>query len=54
MRYRGLRARLTLDLANILNANAVLVQNNAYGSSWLRPVFTLQGRLIKPGVQIEF
>ena len=53
-RYRGMRARLSLDLANILNANAVLVQNNAYGTSWLRPVFTLQGRLIKPGVQIEF
>ena len=53
-RYRGLRARLTLDLANILNANAILVQNNAYGTSWLRPVFTLQGRLIKPGIQIEF
>jgi hypothetical protein len=54
LRYRRLRARLTLDLANILNANAVLVQNNAYGTSWLRPVFTLQGRLIKPGIQIDF
>lgn len=54
VRYRGLRARLTLDLANILNANAILVQNNAYGTSWQRPVFTLQGRLIKPGIQIDF
>jgi hypothetical protein len=54
LRYRRVRARLTLDLANILNASAVLVQNNAYGTSWLRPVFTLQGRLIKPGVQIDF
>ena len=54
IRYRGVRTRLTLDLANLLNANAVLVQNNTFGANWLRPVFTLQGRLIKPGVQIEF
>lgn len=54
IRYRRIRGRLTLDLANILNANAVLVQNNTYGANWLRPVFNLQARLIKPGIQIEF
>ena len=54
IRYRRMRGRLTLDLANILNANAVLVQNNTYGANWLRPAFSLQARLIKPGIQIEF
>jgi hypothetical protein len=53
-RYRGVRARLTLDLANMLNGNAVLVENNAYGSRWRQPAFVLQGRTIKPAIQMEF
>jgi hypothetical protein len=43
-----------VDLANVLNANATLAQNTTYGTSWLRPTFTLPGRLIKPGLQIDF
>jgi hypothetical protein len=53
-RFRGARGRLTLDLANVLNANATLAHNTTYGTSWLRPTFTLPGRLIKPGLQIDF
>jgi len=48
------RLRFTLDLANMLNAANVFTQNNAYGTSWLKPTNVLPGRLIKPGVQLEF
>jgi len=53
-RFRGVRGRVMVDLANVLNANATLAQNTTYGTSWLRPTFTLPGRLIKPGLQIDF
>jgi hypothetical protein len=49
-----LRVRLILDIANALNANPVLVRNNAYGANWLVPTYILPGRLIKPTVQIDF
>ena len=54
IRYRGTRSRLVLDVANVLNSSDVLVVNNAYGSSWLRPAFLLPGRLFKLGVQLDF
>ena len=54
IRYRGTRSRLVLDVANVLNSSDVLVVNNAYGGSWLRPVFLLPGRLFKLGVQLDF
>lgn len=50
----GVRARFTLDLANVLNGAAVITHNTTYGSSWLRPTYVLQGRIIKPGLQLEF
>jgi hypothetical protein len=53
-RYRSLRGRLSLDIGNLMNVSTVLVQNNTYGTSWLRPENTLPGRIIKPGFQIEF
>jgi hypothetical protein len=43
-----------LALANALNSSAMLLQNNAYGASWLRPSYILPGRLIRPSVQIDF
>jgi hypothetical protein len=51
---RNLRARLSLDIGNLLNTNTVLVHNNTYGTSWLRPDNTLPGRIFKPGFQLEF
>jgi hypothetical protein len=51
---RGVRLRLNLDLANALNSSAVLLQNNTYGTNWLRPSYILPGRLIRPSVQIDF
>ena len=51
---RGVRLRANLDLANALNSAAVLLQNNAYGTNWLRPSYILPGRLIRPSVQIDF
>jgi len=54
IRYRQLRALLTLDVANLLNGNAVLVENNAYGARWRQPIAVLQGRTIKPAIRIEF
>jgi hypothetical protein len=54
IRYRGTRTRLMLDMANVLNSSDVLVLNNAYGSSWLRPAFLLPGRLFKLAGQFDF
>jgi hypothetical protein len=52
-KYRSLRGRLTLDLGNLLNANAVQAQNNTYGASWQKPTYLLVGRILTPGVLIE-
>ena len=48
------RVRALLDVANLFNANTVLVLNTTYGSNWQRPTYVLPGRLIKPTVQIDF
>jgi hypothetical protein len=53
-KVRAARIRANLDLANALNSSAVLLQNNAYGASWLRPSYILPGRLIRPSVQVDF
>jgi hypothetical protein len=54
IQFRTLRARLILDIANALNGNTVLVQNNTYGVNWLQPTYILPGRLIKPTIEINF
>jgi hypothetical protein len=46
-----------LDLYNAFNGNAVLSQNNNYGTSgtsWQVPLTILPGRLVKFGVQMKF
>jgi hypothetical protein len=53
-RYRGMRVRALLDVANLFNSNAVLVLNTTYGNNWQRPTYVLPGRLIKPTVQFDF
>jgi hypothetical protein len=53
-RVNRVRIKGMLDVANALNASTVLLQNNTYGPSWLRPTWILSGRIIKPSVQLDF
>jgi hypothetical protein len=50
----AMRFRAILDIGNLMNASPVLLQNNTYGSNWLRPGFILPGRLVKPTLEITF
>jgi hypothetical protein len=50
----GRRIQANMDLFNMLNASAVLGQNNTYGALWLRPTNIIQGRLLKFGGQVDF
>ena len=50
----GVRSRITLDIANLFNVNTVLLQNNAFGSNWLRPSQILIGRIFKLGFSLDF
>ena len=43
------RAWVTLDIANLLNDNTIIDQNNTYGPVWLGPDELLFGRIFKPG-----
>ena len=54
VKYRGASLRLTLDLANLNNASTVLAASNTFGANWLRPANVIPGRLIKPGVAVEW
>ncbi|MDH4064863.1 MAG: TonB-dependent receptor [Acidobacteriota bacterium] len=44
----------TVDLFNLLNANHVLLQNQALGSAWGRPTRILTPRIIRFGVTARF
>ena len=48
------RAWVTLDIANLLNDNTIIDQNNTYGPVWLGPEELLFGRIFKPGVRIDW
>ena len=48
------KLRGNLDLYNLLNANAVLLQNNTYGPKWQQPTSVLPGRLFKFSAQLDF
>ena len=48
------RTTVNLDLYNLLNANAVLLQNNTYGPKWQQPTSVLPGRLFKFSAQLDF
>jgi hypothetical protein len=50
----GARLRAILDVANLFNASTVLLQNNTYGTIWLRPSYIMPGRLIKPTIEMTF
>jgi hypothetical protein len=48
------KLRGNLDLYNVLNANAVLLQNNTFGPKWQQPTAVLPGRLFKFSAQFDF
>jgi len=53
LRFGPARAAVNLDLANVLNANAVLLQNNSY-SVWQMPQGIMDARLFKASLQFDF
>ena len=51
------RTNIAVDLFNIFNANAVLQQQNVYGTdgaTWQKPTLVLLGRLVKLGFNLSF
>ena len=48
------RTTVSTDVYNVLNSNAVLVQNNTFGPAWQRPSVILGARFIKFNVQFDF
>ena len=52
-RFGGTRTSVNFDLANILNANPVLAQNNNF-AAWQVPQRILDARLVKFSVQFDF
>ena len=50
---KGMRTMFNVDVFNVLNSNAVLVQNNNY-ATWQRPQTIMYARFIKLGVQLDF
>ena len=51
---QGRRVQGIVDVYNLFNGSAVITQNNAFGSAWLRPTQILQARLVKFGFQLDF
>ena len=54
IRVGQMRTSINVDVANALNANAVLGVNGTYGSAWLAPLNIMDGRLVKIGAQVDF
>ena len=54
LNFGGTRFRAMLDLYNVMNANAVMAEDSAYGPSWLSPVVIMPGRLAKFAFQLDF
>ena len=50
----GARFRAMFDLYNVLNANAVMAEQPAFGADWLAPVVIMPGRLAKFAFQLDF
>ena len=53
-RVGGTRTNLNFDFYNVLNANSVIGENFAYGTTWRQPTSILIPRLFKIGVQFDF
>jgi hypothetical protein len=54
LRMGRTRAALSVDFANLLNANYTQTITTAYGSRWLVPANIMDARLIKLGAQFDF
>ena len=48
------RYQFNFDVYNLSNSSVVLWVNSTYGPNWLSPTSTLDGRLIKFGIQYDF
>ena len=54
LRINRTRLEGMVDLYNALNASPILSMNTRYGSSWLKPIQVLDGRIVKFGAQLTF
>ena len=48
------RYQFNFDIYNLTNSSVVLWVNSTYGPNWLSPTSTLDGRLVKFGIQYDF
>ena len=48
------RLRAMFDLFNVLNANAVTIDEPSFGPEWLAPINIMPGRLAKFALQVDF
>ena len=53
-RFGGMRVQGMFDIYNLLNSNAVVGINPAWGVNWLRPTEVLGPRLFKFQAQLDF
>jgi len=53
LHFGGARARANVDIYNVLNSSAVLLQNDTFGD-WQRPTEILVARFFKFSVQFDF
>jgi hypothetical protein len=53
-RFGDRRIAANFDLFNVLNANAVLIENAAFGAVWRQPLSILGARLMKFSVNVDF
>lgn len=54
IRFANKRVQLLWDLYNVFNSNAVVNQNNTFGTRWTEPTNILLGRFMKVGAQFRF
>ncbi len=54
LRMGRTRMALSMDLANVFNANYTQLITTAYGGRWLAPTSIMDARLIKLGAQFDF
>ena len=48
------RIDFNVDIYNALNSDAILTQQNAYGTAWTRPLTVIQPRFVKFGARWDF
>jgi hypothetical protein len=48
------RVDFNVDIYNALNSDAILTQQNAYGTAWTRPLTVIQPRFVKFSARWDF